>query len=152
MRQDQAEEMHQARNETRENAIDAKEDADEACEGVPTAAQFDCPVATAQVSRVTHTSDGVKLKMRATAGKEDQVEKRIECYQARAIQKRQTQAIPAGQAPSTDILAASCVLDVPDLDVDVSTEDRATSVEIGTDANRNVPKLQQLADKIYAKP
>jgi hypothetical protein len=130
-----------------------------ACTGVEQAAQNQCPIEAGNVRSVRNIDDGVALSIDATADQVDDIEQRMDCYLAHSV-LRQTGEMALGHAtvspndpvaghPTQQVQAEqmaegrfACIVDSPDVDIDVEETNGRVELEITADDDAKVEQLR----------
>jgi hypothetical protein len=138
-----------------------------ACSGVQETMQTECPIAAGAVRSVREIDNGVAVSLDEPANGADDLERRMDCYLAHTVlrQSGQVQAPntrmptqPGGVAQNTPQNPATtpqepgvppaqyaCIVDSPDLDVDVEEENGRIELEITSDDDAKVEVLRARA-------
>ncbi len=176
---DRDEDTRAAADDAVEDAQDAQEDVSEhhrdllarveaACEDIAIEQRQICPFTADQITAVNEIDDGVELRLRNRAREEDHIEDLVDCYRA---SKAAGMAFPApatvatadttgggtaetddANAPDVDAQPVACLLDDPELDVDVDDEAGRVSVEITSGIEGRVAELRRQASDFHGEP
>jgi hypothetical protein len=143
-REEAQEDLAEQTAETQEQRQEAAEETqrlnqliEQACTGITTAQQDVCPIERGHAS-TSNIDDGVALRLDAQTRTTEVFQHRVDCY--RAI--RAARGAPVNPA-------YACVLDVPDVDVDVNERNGHVVVELTSDQPARVEELRN-GVRVYA--
>jgi chromosome condensin MukBEF ATPase and DNA-binding subunit MukB len=145
--QEQTEDVQEERQDVTAEARQLQETIALACQGTPANIADTCPIESRTTASTTAKSDGVTVHLSAQAGTEAEVERRIDCYRARASLR--AAATPAG-APAARPAANACMFDLADVDVDVTQRDGHVVVDFTSAVRARVEELKAHARQLSA--
>jgi hypothetical protein len=139
-----------------------------ACSGVQDTMQTECPVAAGEVRSVREIDNGVAVSLDEPADQADDLERRMDCYLAHTVLRQSGQVMgpntrmpgqqPGGVAPNAPQNPGTtapqpgvapgqyaCIVDSPDVDVDVEEENGRIELEITSDDDAKVELLRARA-------
>jgi hypothetical protein len=131
----------------------------QACSGIAEPDQAACPLAAEHVESMRNVDDGISLGLKRDVGSVDQIETRLNCYRARAtlradqmngqIAQNQAGQVPTAQDPATGEIA--CLVDYPDVEIDVNETRGRVFVELTATEDGEVTLLRSRARELTAR-
>lgn len=125
-----------------------------ACATVPAEHRDECPLERTSVAALTNIEDGIALRLAPAAGDESALQSRIDCYEARIVNRVATNPNPSDTAADqarapNDAMATNCIFDGSDVDVDLEEHDGVVTVNITTDDDAKVAPLRRKARALF---